>query len=266
MVTPSDPALLSYATRFFSEHVYRSASEDDDLMDKLCVFLKRPSVLSWIEHNAREKDLGVITRTAMNLRGYLGQRMNYVPPTDPQVQFVDSWVVDFIRVAAKFRSQLLTCPSSVHCLIPPLCPPDSIISRMFSNEARTRPLVVKNLPLGTWDDCLVRIDYSRGRTTAVAHGDKLFAVGLSTGLVTVYDSISLQRVREVSHPERIKLLEFGPDDDLLVSCGGTRLIVWNTQTGVSLVSSVLRSPPLAVTFLGSDELLLASQPSEFTKW
>lgn len=266
VATPSDPALLSYAIRFFSEHAYRSASENDDLMDKLCVFLKSPNVLSWIEHNAREKDLGVITSTAMNLRGYLVQRMNDVPPTDPQAQFVDSWVVDFIRVAAKFRSQLLTCPSSVHSLIPPLCPPDSVISRTFSKEARIRPLVVKNLPRGTWDDCLVRIDYSRGQITAVSHGDKLFAVGLSTGLVTVYDSMSLQSVREVSHPERVRLLEFGLDDDLLVSCGGKRLIVWNTQNGVPLVSSVLQSPPLAVAFLSSDELLLASQASELTKW
>ena len=123
--TSPDPGLLPYAAYFFSDHLYRSTSEDDLLMQEVCMFLKSQNVLSWIEQIARGRDLGHLTRTAANLRNYLTRRANFVPPMDPQVHVVDGWVVDFIRVAAKFRPQLVACPSAIHCLIPPLCPPES---------------------------------------------------------------------------------------------------------------------------------------------
>lgn len=259
-------ALLSYAVKFFSEHVSRSDPEDDRLMEGLCTFLKSHDILYWIEEVAQGRDLGDITRTAMNIRGYLERRTKSVSPTDPQVHIVESWVVDLIRIAAKFRSQLLSCPSSIHCLIPPLCPPGSIISRTFSNDAKTCPILVKNLPGGSWDDCLIRIDFSTGFSTAITHGDNLFAVGMSNRKVKIYDALSLQLLREFSHSGRVEFLGFSLDDEFIVSTSAKNLDVWNTRTGVSLLSTSLSSSLLAVTFLGPDELLLASERSDLTKW
>ncbi|KFA52959.1 hypothetical protein S40293_09406 [Stachybotrys chartarum IBT 40293] len=264
--TSPDPALLAYAAQFFSEHIYRSTSEDDDLIEDLCSLLKNHSILHWIEYVSQVGDLGIITRTATNLRGYLERRAKYVSPTDPQVHLVDCWVVDLIRVAAKFRAQLQVCPSAIYCLIPALCPVDSIIARTFPKEAKLSPLIVKNLPQGNWDDCLTRIDYSKGESVAATYGEGLFAVGLSTGSVVLYDPVSIQRIREMTHPEVVRILEFGPNDDLIVSCGTKNLVVWDTRSGSSVLSTVLASPPLAVTFLGVDELLLSSQASQLTKW
>jgi hypothetical protein len=265
-VAPPDLSLLGYASSFFSEHLYLSTSEDDNLVDELCVFLKGNNVLSWIEHTAKSDNLSDITRTAINLRGYLGRRMKYVPPIDPSVHLIDGWVTDFIRVAAKFRSQLLACPSSIHCLIPPLCPSDSIISRLFAKDARSSPLIVKGLPARTWDDCLIRIDFQEGQTTAVNHGDRFFAVGLSTGQISLYDHSSIQRVLNLTHPERVKVLEFSRDDQYLASCGTKHIVVSELKSGTKIHSFALQSPPLAIMFLGADELLYASQSSELTKW
>ncbi|VUC29166.1 unnamed protein product [Clonostachys rosea] len=258
--------LISYATRFFSHHVYHSSSENDLLTEDICTFLQSSNILHWIEKHAQWKNLGGITQTAMNLRGYLERRIKYVSPTDPQVHIIDSWVVDLIRVAAKFRAQLLTCPSSIYCLIPPLCPPESIISRRFSKEAKLSPLVVKNLPSGTWDDCLSRIDFTDGLTSVVTHGERLFAVGLTAGRIIVYNSHSLQSVREMSHLEHIKNLQFSLDEDFLVCCGQKQLSVWSTQSGALLLSTSLESPPLAITFTSPNELLLVSQTKGLFKW
>jgi len=265
-VAPPDLSLLDYASSFFSEHLYLCTSEDDNLIDELCTFLKCNNVLSWIEYIAKSNDLSDITRTAMNMRGYLGRRKKYVSPMDPSVHLIDSWVIDLIRVAAKFRSQLLACPSSIHCLIPPLCPSESIISRPFTKDARSSPLIVKGLPAGTWDDCVIRIDFQEGQTTAVSHSDRFFAVGLSTGRISLYDHGSVQRVLNMTHPERVKILEFSRDGQYLASCGTKQIVVLEPKSGTKIHSFPLRSPPLAVVFLGADELLCASQSSELTKW
>lgn len=261
-----DVALVNYAARFFPDHVYRSSSEDDALIEEMSDFFKSPNILYWIEHHAERKDLGTITNAAMNLRGYLERRTKYVAPTDPQVHLIDSWVVDLIRVTAKFRSQLLSCPSSIHCLIPPLCPPQSIISRAFSKESRLSPLVVKNLPGGSWDDCLTRIDFTQGLLSVIAHGESLFAVGFSTGRIALYDPNSLQYLREMKHAERVVALKFSPEGDTLICCGTKSITAWDTRTGSGIGSSALPSLPLDLTFLESDQVLVFTQSNGLIRW
>ncbi|AEO67579.1 uncharacterized protein THITE_2150738 [Thermothielavioides terrestris NRRL 8126] len=267
---PADTSLLEYACAFFSEHLYRATSSDDPLMDELSDFLGTNNVLSWIEHIAAGGDLTPLSRTAMNLREYLGRRMKYVPPTDRSVQLVDGWATDLIRVAAKFRAQLLDCPSSIHSLIPSLCPAESTISRTSSKDARqssfASTLTVKGLPPGSWDDCLIRMDFHKGQTTAVRHGVRYFAIGLSTGQISLYDPTSIQVLHELKHQERVRILEFSPDDLLLASCGTKHITVWDPKAGTMVSSFELHSPPLAVTFVGVDELLGAFRSCELIKW
>ncbi|KAM7213351.1 hypothetical protein V8F06_011248 [Rhypophila decipiens] len=245
-----DMSLLSYAVDFFSEHIFRATSADDCLMGMLCGFFRTTTVLEWIDKVAGNNDLTAIPRTSMNLREYLGRRTKYAPPADPSIQMVDKWITDLIRVTAKFRAQLLTCPSSIHCLIPPLCPTDSPISRTFGQDSRP------SSRLST---------LRKGQTTTVSHGDRFFAIGLSNGGISLYTPASMQCVNRMLHPERVKILEFGPEDVFLASCGAKRLVVWEPKAGAMIYSFPIQSPPLCLTFLGVDELLCAFQSSELTK-
>jgi pimeloyl-ACP methyl ester carboxylesterase len=262
---PLESSLLDYASTFFSEHVYRCSSGDDGLMDELCTFLNS-NILSWIEHVAKSGDLTPITRAAMNIREYLARRAKYVPPTDLSISIVTGWVTDLIRVAAKFHSQLLTYPNSIYRLIPPLCPSDSMISRTFSRDLRAATFIVKGLPVGTWDDCLSRIDFQKGQATTVSHGDTFFAVGLSTGKIFLYNVGSVQLQLTMTHPERVKILQFSEDDDYLASCGAKYMILWKPKSGTQIYKFSLPSPPLGITFLGVDEVLCAFQSGSLTRW
>ncbi|XXG96484.1 hypothetical protein Hte_002767 [Hypoxylon texense] len=264
--TSTDLSLLEYAACFFSEHMYRGTSRDDTLMAELCTFLGGKTILSWIEHAAKHGNLGDITRTATNLRGYLSRRMKYLPPTDPSAYLVDCWVTDLIRVAAKFRYQLLTCPSSIHYIIPSFCPSESIISRTFANGARPSAITVKGIPPASWDDCLTRIDFERGQTTALSHDSRFFAVGLSTGQISLYDPHSVQRVATISHPERVRMLGFSNDGEYLASSGSRTLVIWQPVSGVQRFSFPLQSELIAFTFLNGDEFLCAFASGELTKW
>ncbi|KAL7945337.1 hypothetical protein V8C42DRAFT_54964 [Trichoderma barbatum] len=264
-VVPLDSSLLDYASTFFSEHIYRCSSGDDGLMDELCNFLST-NVLSWIEYVAKSGDIGHITRAAMNLRGYLGRRAKYVPPTDLSVSIVEGWVTDLIRVAAKFQHQLLTSPRSIHRLIPALCPSDSMIFRTFSRDLRSANFIVKGLPAGTWDDCLSRLDFQKGQATAISHGDAFFAVGLSNGRIFLYNAGSLQLQQTMTHPERVKIIQFSQDDEYVASCGAKSMVLWKPKTGIQLYKFILPSPPLGITFLGLDEIFCAFQSGTLTRW
>jgi WD40 repeat protein len=125
---------------------------------------------------------------------------------------------------------------------------------------------VRGLPPGPWDDCLTWIDFQDGLITALDHGNGFFAVGLYTGQISLYDSPSLQVLWQCEHPERVNILEFSSDDLLLGSCGAKHLVIWDTESGTVLHSFPSLSPPLAITFLGLEEVLVALKSCQLTKW
>lgn len=269
-LAPANVSLLHYASRFFSEHLCRATSSDDKLMGSLSNFLGTNHVLAWIEHIARSGDLAPLSQTALNLRQYLGRRLKHVPPTDKSAQLVDGWATDLIHVAARFHAELLACPSSIHYLIPSLCPSESMIARTFGRGSQqsqaSSGFVVNGLPPGPWDDCLVQLDFEHGQTTALGHGEGFFAIGLSTGQISLYDPDYLQVIRQLKHPESVHILAFSQRDAFLASCGAKHLIIWDPKSGAALHSFSLPSTTLAITFMGVDEVLGAFESSELTKW
>jgi WD40 repeat protein len=120
------------------------------------------------------------------------------------------------------------------------------------------------MPPDTWDDCLLRLDFQKGRATSVCDGEYFFAIGLSSGLISLYETGSAQLLRRMTHPEAVRILQFSQDDKYLVSCGPKRLFVWDPKSGAMTRSFFMKSAPLAVSFLDGDGLLYASQSSETT--
>lgn len=267
---PLEPSMVNYACRFFSNHVFLSTSSDDYLTDALCEFLRSNTVLEWIEHVSAAGDLAVIAQTATNLREYIGRRMTDGPSANPTIQLVDGWVIDPIRVAAKFRPQLLTSLSSIYLLAPPMCPFGSFIARKIckksGHQRAPRGLTVQGVLPGTWDDCLTQIDFRSGPATTVTHGERYFAVGLATGQLLLYDPESLHCLRYLSHPERARKLAFSLDDALLASCGAKHLVIYDPKSGSMRHTISTMSPPLAMIFLGIEEIVLTHQSSVLTKW
>lgn len=255
-----DSALLDYACTFFSDHLYRASSLQSEPWDALYDFLNS-NILAWIEHLAKTGDLYYITRTAMNIKAYLARRAKYFPPIGQQAQTVEAWSVDLIRVSAKFRTSLLTSPSSIYWLIPPMCPSESIISRKFTSPHRG--LTVNGSVAAVWDDCLTQISYRDSQATAIDHGDRFFAVGLSTGKVFVYHSISGQVNRIVEHLERVKILEFSVQDKFLASGGLRKVHIWDLSTGHQIWSFGTSHQVLALAFTSEDECLLAATQGDY---
>lgn len=250
--------LLSYAASYFSEHALKASSGDMEILSELRTFFGS-TVLPWLEYHARQGDLSPVTRTAVNLRGYLGRLSKHVPPTEETFQLVEAWSTDLIRICAKFHNYLLSCPSSIHLIVPGLSPINSAISRHFTNAAST--IALKGKRQLEWNDCLMRVDYDEGLTTAVGHGEKYFAVGRSNGMICVYDMSSLQSSRTIRHPGRVTCIEFGPEDTHLGSSGKDQIIIWDPKTGAEL-HRVHNVQALAMQLTSNFEARLATKSSQ----
>lgn len=192
----------------------------------------------------------------MDLKAYLERRTKYFPPIGQQFLTVEAWSIDLIRVSVKFQTILLTSPSSIYWLIPPMCPAESIIAKTFTSPHRG--LTVKGSHSRNWDDCLTQIDFHSSQAIAIDHGDRFFAVGLSSGKISIYHSISGQVNRVVDHCERVKILVFGSQDKLLASSGLRSVLVWDLSTGNLVWSFNTRHQIIALAFTSENECLMAA--------
>ncbi len=271
--TSPPPSILEYACAFFSEHLSKATPSDHNLLAALSTFFEG-TVLFWIEHIAQRRNLTPIIQAANNIREYLDKSAQHKPRTDQAPDPIHRWPTELIRVAAKFRPQLLTCPSSIHHLIPPLCPSESLIAQRFGHGRQSSPassrLIVQGLLPGAWesDDCLIRMDFPRDIPTAVCHGIRVFAIGMLRGTISIYDAVSLQVLRKIHHPaiRMVHRLQFGPSDALLAACDEEHLVIWNPVTGTALHLFSMGSQPYEIAFRGVDAIMAVSEFFELTTW
>ncbi|KAI9685958.1 MAG: hypothetical protein M1820_010702 [Bogoriella megaspora] len=258
-----NPGLSDYAVHFFSYHLSKCHSSDNGAMKNLGSFLNS-KILAWIEHVAKNGDLSPFSRTAADLKTYLNRRERHVPPTDPNMQTAEAWTTDLVRIAGKFGKYLLASPSSIHSLIPSLCPSASVIRRAFFNPNRS--LIVKGIAAQDWDDCLARLDFPDGQALAIAHGESVFAVGLSNGFVEVFSKAILQLKKRLSHGERVKTLNFGKQDRYIASGGSRKICLWDAKNYTLIWSEKQDCQILALQFASNDYLLGITQRHEMVSW
>ena len=204
--------LLYYAATYFSEHIYASSTKDDEVLLALTQFLNI-NILSWIELIAQDGDLYPLIRVSKNLKSYLLRRAKYRSPLSDQVRDIESWATDLSRVATKFGQGLLQSPASIYYLIPPLCPTSSAMKRQVAN--RPDGLVVVGHLKTVWDDCIAAVTFGDGDAAAtVSCGERLIAVGMDSGVISLYDVRSCQKegILQQAHP--IELIHF--TDDLMI--------------------------------------------------
>ncbi|GAB1314257.1 hypothetical protein MFIFM68171_04467 [Madurella fahalii] len=252
---------FAYACAAFSYHLTQADPAANDLLSLVDGFLKL-NILTWIENAAQTKNLGIMVRTAKDLKTYVDLCTTERSPLRSDIQAIRSWTTDLQRIAAKFTAALITSPSAIYSLIPPFCPINSAIH----NTATTgRKLSVVGLPDLHWDDRLSCIDFRQERTSALCYGENFLAIGLTGGRIALYHPTSCQEYRSLNHGEAIKHLRLREKSDHLASSGLKTIRVWNIRTGQLLHS--LQSPRKCLDLLFDGSRLLApSSNSEIWSW
>ncbi|PMD60752.1 uncharacterized protein K444DRAFT_721190 [Hyaloscypha bicolor E] len=256
--TTSRSPFLDYAAKSWYEHVNKASSADTELLNLIYKFLscRHGNVLTWIEHIASAGDLHHLIQTGMVLRTYLKRRAIYFPIIKKEVETIDSWSTDFIRIASKFGRNLLRSPPSIYHIIPPLCPREAAPYQQFGRS--TRGISVLGLSTTSWDDCLATIAYHKSTATAVACGTAHFAIGASDKMVRLYTTSTCQEYGKMAHGEAIRMLEFNNSGQMLASAGRQLIRVWDVADKKLIAEFKSPRPGIAMTFTPDNKSLMAA--------
>ena len=245
-------AFGKYAARYFSYHLAELSSALDSPLMLLDEFF-RTSALAWIETIARDGDLGTLLQTSRHLKVYLARSAKHHPPLDQEVARVRAWSEDLIRLVAAFGRNILSQPESIHFLVPPLCPSNSMIREL---EYASRFLEVVGISEQDWDDRISCIIYPEGKAWAIAVNESRFAVGLSSGGIHIYTSSTFEESQILSHSEPVRHLCFSKTDGLLTSCGRKHLRLWDPSSGAQLWQMSLSDLALHMSFDQEDRVVM----------
>ena len=233
-----------YACLSFHEHLRRVHSAEESILILLDEFLTT-NVVSWIEYVAKANELQRITATAKDLRAFLGARAKYCSPIGKEVQRVEAWTTDLIRLVAKFGRNLLELPSAIYWLIPPFCPRESAIGSQFG--ASPRGIMVYGMANKDWDDRLACISFT----------EKLFVIALSNKTLRVYKKTTLQELSRLSDIESAKIIVFDSTGCILACSGRKYVRVWNLASKEAMFTFEVKDQPLALSFGEKDATVMA---------
>ena len=253
--------LLGYSVCYYAYHVSKSSLSSEYLPIVLKDFLTK-YCLSWIEAIALSSNLRYLTRSARFLKSYAkrrSRRPNF-DDTDYSVTFKDpdsdgsreiqSWAIDFIRIVGKFGPNLIQCPSSVYRLIPPFCPPASMIGSVFGQQERS--ISVTGLTSQGWNDCLASVSVSKEEAISkVLATDAFFLTLLSScGTVVVWYSETCEEARRIQHNEYVSCVAMDRSCTLLATAGSESYQIWDIATGRQLyrLEKTFRALTMALVF------------------
>lgn len=260
------PALLDYATRSWFVHLAAGHVTDPDLLDIVIKFLRGPHVLLWMSIAAKGKQLralAVASRYLTDIVLKLRKMDNGQSLTHRQaIEFLESWATDLIKIIGKFGNSLSQNPDSIHKLIPPFCPEDSIIYQQFGRK-ESKALHVSGFTNSTWDDCLARLSLDQGVVASAIHaaGSRIAVLTniRKSSQIFIYNSATFEEQSRIVHPERVFRIQVNKMGDNLVSYGYTTTKVWDIATGecIKTVKNPPKRPrPQTLLFVENDNTIL----------
>ena len=235
-----DYPFLSYALTYWAYHFSLAPAESDDLLETILTFLEETCLL-WINGAALCKNLRVLTQSAQNFKTFLKRRMNTVAiKSSPSLTLsregeLRQWANDIIRVVGRFGRNLMEDPVSIHKLVVPFCPKESIISRSFGFTNRSA-FSVSGIVSKKWDDCLARMTMGEDQTASkVICKDTFFVtlVGVD-GTLIIWSSETCEEIRRFAHGEYVTCMTSSRTSNLVATAGFKTTRVWDITSGEEL--------------------------------
>ncbi|KAM0334212.1 hypothetical protein ACHAQA_001233 [Verticillium albo-atrum] len=256
---PDRSSFTLYAAEYVFQHISQAKPNNEELVTLLVKFLQSPSILLWIEYVAKRTDLSKVYQAGNSILNLLDRRSQYTPPIGPnhskQSDVLGSWGNDLLHLITRFGRRLLQSPSSIYHLIPPFCPPASIIRKQFA--VPNRGLSVHGIGGTNWNECLTTITYANGaRPLSSDTGPGYFGLGMSNGKILIHDDLVFGLAKVLEHHEPVWRVQFSEDGKYFASSGAKAVRVWSTETWEELFKIPMKALALALGFLPDDEVLI----------
>lgn len=259
---PTQSLLADYAALNFSHFLIHGSSVVDSTLLLLNQFL-RSNVLTWIERIASMGDLWPLQQTVQRLKSYLSRRAKYQSPVSIESRTVAAWASDIYHIVSAFHSSLLACPSSVHFIIPHLCPLNSIIRELFAKP--NKRLRIAGPLEEDWNDrlacCLLP------EPSSITCSSRLVAIGLFSGDINLYNfanSGAFHSVGTLEHGKKVRQVAFNRTSSILASASARQLMLWDLRAsgekGTPLWSKNLDFTPFSLAFTPDDRSVVLTYP------
>ena len=273
MTEITEPFLI-YAATSWTYHLRQAVATSEDTLSLLVEFFKGPFVLRWIHSLALFSQLEALVKAARVLNWFVGVNRKLNLEKNPllhrlrDLELLESWAVDLVKIVGKFGKHLLSDPTAIYTTIPPFCPQDSIIYRQF-NHSHSSGLSISGFSNAKWNDCLARISLNNGaKAWKIMCAGRHFAVLSSTGTVYLWDSFNFEETCTLRHAEYITTMCFNGRRDRFISCGLRTTKVWAIPSGQLLISihNPADSKALTIAFAENDTKILIGSDDKVMRY
>ena len=236
---PSNQEFVNYAMTSWAYHLNMISPESNAPLQLLSKFLKGNSVLAWIVSLAQQNQLKLLVYASKSMNLYVRRKRRCQAATNPllhplqELDLVESWATDFLKLLGKFGRNLTANPTSIYQQIPPFCPKNSMIYRQFEKyTSLPHGLSVEGISKTVWDDSLAKISLGpQSQALVIVCSGDHFAILTAAGLIVLYSSTTFETKQMLTHAERVCAMSFSSSSNLLVTYAFRTTKVWSVSTG-----------------------------------
>ena len=234
----ASPPFLDYAMKSWPAHLLQGSLMAPKTAHILMEFLQRPYVLRWINIAAKRKELDTLTSSARWLTGVAAKLRDLdnkeCPAHRHTIAIVTGWAIDLVKIVGHFGHLLLQHPDAIFKLIPPFCPQETTIHRLFG-QAQSDTISLSGLVNRHWGDCVSRLPFEEGDYPLAIQvtGELMFVLTsqLGTSHVFVYSVVTFQEVQRITHTEWARDIQYDEKGKRLVMFGYRTTTIWDMTTG-----------------------------------
>ena len=256
---------LLYAATSWMYHLKASKSGSSRLLDVLVRFFDGGAFPLWVHMLSRTGHLDVLMKTSKSLTSFVAIVRKEDASKNPllrrlsDLQLLDQWAVDLIRVVAKFSTILLKYPRAIYGIISPFSPETSALHQQTHCKNDRDLRVAGDLDIA-WTDRLARISLPEGfEAYKLACAGQHVAVLGANGRIFIWDSQTFMEVHVIEHGERVTSIALDAQGVKLATYGLRTTKLWAIQSGDILysVSNNMEARAITLSFTNNDTRILA---------
>lgn len=269
----TDPFVF-YAATSWTYHLRHADAPSDEALTMLVKLFSGPSVLTWIHSLALAGQLEILVKAAKVLTSFVSTYRKLSAAKNPllhrlsNLELLDQWIVDLVKVVGKFSGYLLSEPSAIYKLVPPFCPKKSVLYSQF-HHPESAEVSVSCDSNTAWNDNLARISLPNGHSALqIACAGRHIAVLDSAGTVSLWNSHNFAEIGTLRHREPVTVISFNKKGSEMVTCGLRSTKLWSIPSGrlLSFTSNPADSKAMAVVFADNDAKILVGSDDKVIRY
>jgi WD40 repeat protein len=179
----------------------------------------------------------MLVKAAKILTTFVSTRRTLSPTKNPllhrpfDADLLGKWAVDLVKIVGKFSRQLLSDPSAVYKLIPPLCPESSVLRQQFY-RSEFAEVAITGISNTSWNDNLARIDLPHGdQAWNIACAGRKVAILGSSGSIYIWDSVNFAEICTLQHNEPVTAFCLNSKATAVATYGLRHTKIWSVPSG-----------------------------------